>query len=101
MTMLLTQFGSRLKSLRKLLQKPKQLLFPIGVVEQHGYHLPLVTDTISGVEIARSMRMDCDWFEIKEKTIDSPYIISNAMQRKEIKVGVMGFKEKLIFNLVR
>ena len=45
-------------------------------------------------EIARSMRTDCNWFEIKEKTIDTPYVIPHAMQRKEIKVGVMGFPEK-------
>lgn len=42
-------------------------------------------------EICRLMRTDCDWFEIKELVIDTPYVIPHAMQRKEIKVGVMGF----------
>jgi len=44
-------------------------------------------------EIARMMRTDCDWFEVREKTLDIPFIIPHARQREEIKVGVMGYPE--------
>ena len=49
--------------------------------------------TMDEDEIARSMRTDCDWFEVKSKTLDVPHIIPHAKQREEIKVGVMGFPE--------
>jgi creatinine amidohydrolase/Fe(II)-dependent formamide hydrolase-like protein len=45
-------------------------------------------------EISRMMRSDQDWFEASEKAIDHPFIIPRIFQRKEIKVGVMGFPEK-------
>jgi creatinine amidohydrolase/Fe(II)-dependent formamide hydrolase-like protein len=40
--------------------------------------------------IARMMRTDQDWFEKREKRIDSPFIVEKVGQREEIKVGVMG-----------
>lgn len=45
-------------------------------------------------EISRMMRSDQDWFEVSEKKIDSRFIIPRTYQRKEIRVGVMGFPEK-------
>ena len=50
-------------------------------------------------EICRLMRMDCDWFEVKGKTIDTPYVIPHAKQREEIKVGVMGFPHESTVEL--
>ena len=50
-------------------------------------------------EICHMMRTDCDWFEIKEKVIDTPFVIPHAMQRKEIKVGVMGFPHESTVEL--
>ena len=41
------------RELEEALTKTKTVIIPIGVVEQHGYHLPLVTDIISAVEIPR------------------------------------------------
>ncbi|MBQ2696095.1 MAG: creatininase family protein [Clostridia bacterium] len=40
--------------------------------------------------ISRMMRTDQDWFEKREKRIDSPFMIEKVGQRDEIKVGVMG-----------
>jgi len=56
----------------------------------------LVRDTIEMDEpyIARMMRTDQDWFETSEKNIDHKFVIPRVFQRKEIKVGVMGFPEK-------
>ncbi len=42
-------------------------------------------------EIAKMMRLDCDWYATREKAIDHPFVIEHVYQRPEIKVGVMGF----------
>lgn len=44
--------------------------------------------------ISRMMRSDQDWFEKREKQVDSPFIIEKVGQKDDIKVGVMGFPEK-------
>jgi creatinine amidohydrolase len=56
----------------------------------------LVRDTVvvDEPEIARMLRTDCDWYAIVEKDEDDKFIIPKVRQRKEIKVGVMGFPEK-------
>ncbi len=45
-------------------------------------------------DISKLMRTDQDWFELSEKPFDHDYVIPRKFQRKEIKVGVMGFPEK-------
>lgn len=44
--------------------------------------------------IAAMMRSDQDWFEISERKVDHRFVIPRTYQRKEIKVGVMGFPER-------
>jgi len=73
--------------------------FHAGLVETSlmMYWKPeLVKDTVEmdEPEIARMMRTDQDWFETSEKNIDHKFVIPRTFQRKEIKVGVMGFPEK-------
>lgn len=43
---------------------------------------------------SKMMRTDQDWFEKREKAIDSIHIVEKVGQRDEIKVGVMGFPER-------
>lgn len=43
---------------------------------------------------ARMMRTDQDWFEKRERAVDSPFCVEHVGQRDEIKVGVMGFPER-------
>ncbi|HHW49060.1 MAG TPA: creatininase family protein [Clostridiaceae bacterium] len=45
-------------------------------------------------EVARMMRTDQDWFETSEKNVDHEFVIPRTFQRKEIKIGVMGFPGK-------
>ncbi len=45
-------------------------------------------------ETSRMMRSDQDWFETSEKRIDHKFVVPHVFQRKEIRVGVMGFPEK-------
>ena len=40
------------KQVREYLQKRQSLIVPIGSIEQHGYHLPLVTDTLVAEQIS-------------------------------------------------
>lgn len=40
------------RDVREALSRTKTVILPIGVVEQHGYHLPLSTDTITACELA-------------------------------------------------
>ena len=44
--------------------------------------------------IAKMMRTDQDWYEKREKPLDSPFVVEVVGQRDEIEVGVMGFPEK-------
>jgi len=41
------------KEMKAALKKTKTVIFPIGVIEQHGYHLPLNTDVYNCYELAR------------------------------------------------
>ena len=47
------------KDLREYLKNNRTIIFPYGVVEQHGYHLPLDTDirnaTVMGEKLAREL----------------------------------------------
>lgn len=49
------------KEVREGLREMKTVVVPVGVVEQHGYHLPLSVDIHNGVEIAlrASQRSGC------------------------------------------
>ncbi len=49
--------------------------------------------------ISKMMRTDQDWFEKREKALDSKFIIEKVGQKDEIKVGVMGFPERASMEL--
>ena len=46
-------FEMTVKEIRNGLQETQTVVIPVGVVEQHGYHLPLSVDIHNAVEIAR------------------------------------------------
>ncbi len=41
------------KMVREYLAKKKSIIIPIGIIEQHGYHLPLYTDALIAENLAR------------------------------------------------
>ncbi len=41
------------KTVREYLQHKKSIIIPIGVIEQHGYHLPLKTDALLATHMGR------------------------------------------------
>ena len=42
-----------INELDEALKDTKTIILPVGIIEQHGFHLPLCTDTICAVEIPR------------------------------------------------
>lgn len=76
---------------------------------QHDFHAGLVETSLmmywkpelvrekiemDDPDISELMRTDQDWFELSEKPFDHEFVIPRKYQRKEIKVGVMGFPEQ-------
>lgn len=49
-------------AVRMGLKETQTILFPIGVVEQHGYHLPLTTDTIIAYGLAKEIAKNINCF---------------------------------------
>ena len=41
------------KEIREYLKEKKSVIVPVGVIEQHGYHLPLKTDALIADHIGR------------------------------------------------
>src|SRR4030042_3623199 len=41
------------KMVREYLSRKKSIIIPIGIIEQHGYHLPLYTDSLTAENLAR------------------------------------------------
>ena len=61
----------------------------------------LVKETVEmdAEPIASMMRTDQDWFELREKKIDHPFIVERVSQKPEIQVGVMGYPEEATSQL--
>lgn len=41
------------RDVKQAMQKTKTVIIPVGVVEQHGYHLPLSTDILNTVQLTK------------------------------------------------
>lgn len=48
------------KMVREYLSRKKSIILPIGVIEQHGYHLPLKTDGLVAGHLARMIGEEVD-----------------------------------------
>ncbi|MBN1435463.1 MAG: creatininase family protein [Sedimentisphaerales bacterium] len=48
------------KSVRSYLQRKQSIIIPVGVIEQHGYHLPLKTDALIATHMARKIGAAAD-----------------------------------------
>lgn len=48
------------KSVREYLRGKKSIIIPIGVIEQHGYHLPLKTDSLIATHLSRMIGQRTD-----------------------------------------
>ncbi|MBQ4515448.1 MAG: creatininase family protein, partial [Clostridia bacterium] len=41
------------RDMERAMEKTSTVIIPVGVVEQHGYHLPLSTDMHNSVQLTR------------------------------------------------
>ena len=48
------------KLVREYLRRKKSIIVPLGVIEQHGYHLPLKTDALLAGQIAKRIGQRAD-----------------------------------------
>jgi len=48
------------KMVREYLEKKQSIIIPVGVIEQHGYHLPLCTDALVAVHLSREIGKQTD-----------------------------------------
>ena len=48
------------KEVRRYLERKKSIIIPIGVIEQHGYHLPLCTDAAMATHLGRMIGEKAD-----------------------------------------
>ena len=48
------------KEVRQYLERKKSIIIPIGVIEQHGYHLPLCTDAAIATHLGRMIGEKAD-----------------------------------------
>jgi len=48
------------KQIREYLQRKQSIIIPLGVIEQHGYHLPLKTDALIAAGVARQIGKQAD-----------------------------------------
>jgi len=55
-------YDMTLKEVREGLKEMKTVIVPVGVVEQHGYHLPLSVDILNAVEMASRVSDICGCF---------------------------------------
>jgi creatinine amidohydrolase/Fe(II)-dependent formamide hydrolase-like protein len=48
------------KMVREYLARKQSIILPIGVIEQHGYHLPLNTDALLATHLGRRIGRETD-----------------------------------------
>ncbi len=41
------------QTVRQYLEKKNSVILPVGIIEQHGYHLPIITDALTAREMAK------------------------------------------------
>ncbi len=97
------------KEFKKVLEKTKTAVLPVGVVEQHGYHLPLGTDTMIASELTK--RASCKMNAVVLPTIQycfsggelpgtiniSPQLFSLIVTDIILELAKTGFKNVVIY----
>ncbi|MBT9148258.1 MAG: Creatinine amidohydrolase [Syntrophomonadaceae bacterium] len=94
---------------REGLEKTKTVILPVGVIEQHGYHLPLNTDVYNCYEIAKRASAKSGCFVVPPVsysysggelpgTIDiSPQTLSQTIMDLLLSLCNHGFKNIIVF----
>ncbi len=73
----------------------KVVVVPLGSLEQHGHHLPMLTDSMIGGEIARRIEI-----ELGEEAIFTPMIWTGASDHHLAMPGTVSVSNNVYVNLV-
>ena len=97
------------KEVREYLQRKKSIIIPIGVTEQHGYHLPLSTDALIATHLSKQIGENADILVAPTflqsfsggglpGTINiSPAVMSLAISDMLISLASQGFRNFYLF----
>lgn len=97
------------KLVREYLQRKQSIIIPMGVIEQHGYHLPLCTDAVIASELAWRIGRKTDILVAPviyssfsggglPGTINiSPAVMSLVVSDELISLAAQGFRKIYIF----
>jgi len=97
------------KQVREYLQRKKSIIIPVGVTEQHGYHLPLSTDALIAKHLGKMIGLKTDILVSPTfiqsfsggglpGTINiSPAVMSLAMSDMLISLVSQGFRNFYLF----
>ena len=73
----------------------KVVVVPIGSLEQHGHHLPMLTDSMIGGEIARRLELD-----LKEEVLFAPMIWTGASDHHLAMPGTISVSNDVYVKLL-
>ncbi len=92
------------KMVREYLTRSKSIILPMGVIEQHGYHLPLKTDTIlanhigrmvgeqTGIIVAPTIHQSFSGGDLPGTINISPAVMSLVVRDTLVSLAAQGFR---------
>lgn len=97
------------KQVREYLQRRKSILIPLGVIEQHGHHLPLCTDALiaenigrliglkTGMLVAPTMHQSFSGGDCPGTINITPATMSHVMSDMLVSLAAQGFRNFHLF----
>jgi len=97
------------KQVREYLQRKKSIILPLGVIEQHGYHLPLCTDALiasgvgrliglkAGILVAPVMYQSFSGGDLPGTINITPATMSHVVSDMLISLAAQGFRSFHLF----
>ena len=97
------------KQVREYLQRKKSILLPLGVIEQHGYHLPLCTDALiaggvgrliglrTGMLVAPTMYQSFSGGDLPGTINITPATMSHVVSDMLVSLAAQGFRQFHLF----
>lgn len=97
------------KQVREYLRRKKSVILPLGVIEQHGYHLPLCTDALiaggiarliglrTGILVAPTMYQSFSGGELPGTINISPATMSLVVSDTLVSLAAQGFRNFYLF----
>jgi len=97
------------KQVREYLQRRKSIILPLGVIEQHGYHLPLCTDALiaggvarliglkTGILVAPTMYESFSGGDLPGTINISPATMAHVVSDRLVSLAAQGFRHFHLF----